>query len=518
MPTDRSHWSSPESPSFGETSPILCHLHRAQAPEPTRMPILLADHPLFVAPALLLFDLALWRLLAERPHGWRVALRLGFFLLYSLLLFNAGISPLQKASWPEDLPSHLVATALQIMWWLFGARCLTVLIGALLLQRVGHAGRLLQEVIGALIFLAAIIAAAGYVLDLPVKGLLATSGVVAIVLGLALQSTLSDVFSGIILNTTKPYQLDDWISIDGTEGKVVEIDWRSTYLQTAQGSLAVIPNSLAAKAKLLNLSRPANLYGVSVVLEISPLVRPRPVIEALERALRGCRALLPNPAPTVGIHKAGGTGVEYEMSGYVAAMGEKREVRNQLHDLAFRHLQAAGISLLSVPEVQAAHALQSQARRLLGESPLFAALNDEERDALAGHMRPQAFKAGEVLLDLGEVSDDLLILESGVVSVSLPRDAGSVEAGRIGPGEVIGEAGVLSHSGWQARFTALSDGRLYRIDGQALQPCLATRQEIAEAMARLLDYRQQASAALLVETPVHAPRRGLLQWLAGLRR
>ncbi|MDF3936971.1 mechanosensitive ion channel domain-containing protein [Pseudomonas citronellolis] len=482
------------------------------------MPALLAAHPLFIAPVLLLADLALWRLLAERPHGWRVALRLGFFLLFSLLLFNAGISPLQKAPWPEDLPSHLVATFLQIMWWLFGARCLTVLIGALLLQRVGHAGRLLQEVIGALIFLAASIATAGYVLDLPVKGLLATSGVVAIVLGLALQSTLSDVFSGIILNTTKPYQLDDWIAIDGTEGKVVEIDWRSTYLQTAQGSLAVIPNSLAAKAKLLNLSRPANLYGVSVVLEISPLLRPRPVIEALERALRGCRALLPNPPPSVSIRKAGGNGVEYEMSGYVAAMAEKREVRNQLHDLAFRHLQAAGIALLSVPEVQAARALQSRARGLLGESPLFAALADDEKDALAEHMRPQAFKAGEVLLEVGEVSSDLLILESGVVSVTLPRESGSVEAGRMGPGEVIGEAGVLGHGGWQVRFAALSDGRLYRLDGQALQPCLEARQEIAEAMARLLDFRQQASAALLVEAPARAPRRGLLQWLAGLRR
>ena len=80
--------------------------------------------------------------------------------------------------------------------------------------------------------------------------LLATSGVVAIVLGLALQSTLSDVFSGIVLNTTKPYQLDDWISIDGTEGRVTDIDWRATRLQTSQGSMAVIPNSLAAKAKM----------------------------------------------------------------------------------------------------------------------------------------------------------------------------------------------------------------------------------------------------------------------------
>jgi len=51
-------------------------------------------------------------------------------------------------------------------------------------------------------------------MGLPVKGLLATSGAVAIIMGLALQSTLSDVFSGIVLNTTKPYQLNDWIVVE----------------------------------------------------------------------------------------------------------------------------------------------------------------------------------------------------------------------------------------------------------------------------------------------------------------
>ena len=136
-----------------------------------------------------------------------------------------------------------------------------MVIGLLLIARGGHTGRLLQDVLGALIFLVAIVAAAAYVMQLPVKGLLATSGVMAIVIGLALQSTLSDVFSGIVLNTTRPYQIDDWISIDGTEGKVIDIDWRATRLLTGNGSMAVIPNSVAAKAKLLNFSRPADVHG-----------------------------------------------------------------------------------------------------------------------------------------------------------------------------------------------------------------------------------------------------------------
>ncbi|MFP3608375.1 mechanosensitive ion channel domain-containing protein, partial [Paraburkholderia sp. SIMBA_053] len=76
------------------------------------------------------------------------------------------------------------------------------------------------------VFLAAVVAALGFVLELPVRGLVATSGALAIVLGLAIQSTLSDVFAGIVINTTEPYHIGNWVIIDGVEGKVLEMNWR----------------------------------------------------------------------------------------------------------------------------------------------------------------------------------------------------------------------------------------------------------------------------------------------------
>lgn len=83
---------------------------------------------------------------------------------------------MQAPLFADDRVVELGATALGILWWLYAARVLTEVIGLVLMRRIGHSGRLLQDVIGALVFLAAIVAAAGYVLELPVKGLLATSG------------------------------------------------------------------------------------------------------------------------------------------------------------------------------------------------------------------------------------------------------------------------------------------------------------------------------------------------------
>jgi CRP-like cAMP-binding protein len=334
----------------------------------------------------------------------------------------------------------------------------------------------------------------------------------AIIVGLALQSTLSDVFSGIVLNTTKPYQLDDWISIDGTEGRVTDIDWRATRLQTAQGSLAVIPNSLAAKAKIINFSRPSDMFGVSITLQVSPHARPNTVIDALERAMQGCRFLLDTPAPSVALKGSSSTGVEYEISGFVASMSEKRTVRNQLFDLAYRHLQASGVNLLSSVEPTLSDNL-SRPRALLDSSPIFSTLRQEEKDTFSQNMTLQTFRAGETILEAGEVSDHLFIIESGVVSVTLNRHGSPFESGRMGPGEVIGEAGILDDSSVPAQFTAKTFCGLYRIEKSYLKPCLDARHDIGDAMKTLLDYRLYKAKTLTQELPVAEAKKGFLQWL-----
>ena len=72
-------------------------------------------------------------------------------------------------------------------------------------------------------------------------------------LGLALQSTLGDVFSGIVLNLAKPYHPGDWIILDGgTQGCVVETDRRATHILTPDNDLAIISKGKGADAKQLS--------------------------------------------------------------------------------------------------------------------------------------------------------------------------------------------------------------------------------------------------------------------------
>ena len=88
-------------------------------------------------------------------------------------------------------------------------------------------------------------------------------------LGLALQSTLADLFSGIAINIEDPFRAGDWKSVDGTnEGQVVEINWRATWIRDRNGDTLVIPNSQIAKSRMTNHSLPERAHPTNIGIDI----------------------------------------------------------------------------------------------------------------------------------------------------------------------------------------------------------------------------------------------------------
>jgi small-conductance mechanosensitive channel len=85
-----------------------------------------------------------------------------------------------------------------VAWWLLGARVVVAVVRLVLRRgRRSHETRLFSDLVAAAVYVGAVFAVLNSVLEQPIRGLLATSGIIAIVLGLALQNTLADVFAGI---------------------------------------------------------------------------------------------------------------------------------------------------------------------------------------------------------------------------------------------------------------------------------------------------------------------------------
>ncbi|HEX4567809.1 MAG TPA: mechanosensitive ion channel domain-containing protein, partial [Vicinamibacterales bacterium] len=130
--------------------------------------------------------------------------------------------------------------------------------------------------------------------------LLTTSAVSAVVLGFALQDTLGNAFSGLAIQSEKPFHVGQWVKIGAEfEGRVAEVTWRATKLRTKAGNFVIVPNNVVAKEAITNYSEPAAPTMLFVDVGASYLVPPNQVKAAMIEAMQYSSRVLAAPAPDV---------------------------------------------------------------------------------------------------------------------------------------------------------------------------------------------------------------------------
>ena len=155
----------------------------------------------------------------------------------------------------------------------------------------------LREVFALVIFLIALllVLSIGYHASAQLKGVVAGSGVAAIILGLAGQNLLSGIIAGVSLQISRPYKVGDWLKVGETFAEVMEINWRSTRLRTNDTIYLDIPNSEIIKTTIVNLHYPTELHAMRIRVGVDYNVPPNRVKDALARAAQSAKNVLPDP-------------------------------------------------------------------------------------------------------------------------------------------------------------------------------------------------------------------------------
>ena len=467
-----------------------------------------ARDPLIGAFALMAVGVLVSRLLLKQQPIWRAIARVVFLVLLTLLLLRNGIVPYEPLH-STGTPFHdVIVGTLKIAWWFWAAWFLVALIRSIVVfEHRRHEGKLIQDLLSALIYLAAAFAVIAYVFDFPVQGLLATSGVIAIVLGLALQSTLNDVFSGLVLSLSRPYRPGDWINIEGgTEGQVIEMNWRATHVLTPRRDLAIVPNSTIAKSKILNVSFPSSIHGITVSVQLDFRTPPANGTNVLELAMLNSRSILAIPRPTVRVVSIDAAQTGYELTFFIEQLGSATEAQNELFDLIFRHVIAAG-ALLAAPKNGSYQSPQSPGDEamktektgpeiVLDLVPIFSTLTPSERAGIAAKLKQRSYEKGDTLVEPETVLQSLFIVGNGVLSVTRTDSRGETELLRFGPGDTFGEIGLLTGASCRATVTALAPSTVYELAKTNLAPILEARPQIAYELSRALAQQQAAGRVL----------------------
>src|SRR5438309_8038844 len=281
----------------------------------------------------------------------------------------------------------------------------------------------LREVVGGLIFLLVLllVLSYGYHAEAQLKGLLAGSGVVAIVVGFAGQNLFAGIIGGIAIHINRPYKLGDWLKVGDTYAEVREINWRSTRLCTNDDIYLDIPNNEMVSHQIVNLHYPTEIHAMRIRVGVEYKNPPNLVKDALGRAAQSAKNVVPNPPVKVFLVDFADYAVIFEIKYYMGNHARINETNDAVRTNVWYELKRQGITIpfpirtLHV-ERKAARPVQEdqeEALSILRDEPLFSCLSEEQLNQLVTHARLSAFGRGEPVIEEGAAGDSMFVMLRG---------------------------------------------------------------------------------------------------------
>lgn len=185
--------------------------------------------------------------------------------------------------------------------------------------------------------------------DVQIASLLATSAVFSLILGLALQETLGNLFAGIAMQFDKPYEIGDWIEIQtGTQkwvGQVYEISWRATVLIGWLDEVITIPNRIMAQSQVANFSARGRPIWRLMTFRFPFGVPVDQAKSEILKALDEVRSVMNHPRPNVIVAETTDSWVSLRLSYAIADYGHQYSVADEVYTRVLEKLNEAGIPL-----------------------------------------------------------------------------------------------------------------------------------------------------------------------------
>jgi len=372
----------------------------------------------------------------------------------------------------------------------------------------------LREVIGGLIFLIALlfVLSSGYHAEAQLKGLLAGSGIVAIILGFAGQSFFAGIIAGVSIQINRPYKVGDWLQVGERFAEVMEINWRSTRLRTNDAIYLDIPNNEMVSHAIVNLHYPTVVHAMRIRVGVEYKNPPNRVKDALFRAASSAEGVLAEPKVKIFLVDFADSAVIYEIKFYMGNHARINEINDAVRTNVWYELKRQRITIpfpirtLHV-ERRAARTVQEdqeEARTILRDEPLFECLSDAQIDDLVKDARLNHFGRGERVIQEGAEGDSMFVLLRGAAQVSVSKNGSSIPVASLGAGDCFGEMSLLTGERRTATVRAESDCYVMEISKPVMAEVIRDSPDCLERLSELLAKRKLENEGVLKEAASQA--------------
>jgi small-conductance mechanosensitive channel/CRP-like cAMP-binding protein len=343
--------------------------------------------------------------------------------------------------------------------------------------------------------------------------LMTGSAIVTAAVAFSMQDTLGNVLGGVLLQLDDSIREGDWVRVDDLAGRVAQVRWRHTTLETPNGERIVLPNAWLLKNRfaVAGSAGAAAMLRRWVRLTVDLGSAPGDVCRVLAEAVTN--AEIPNvetkPACDVVVMEVGPRSATYAIRYWLRDPWHADASDSAVRIHAIAALARNGMKLGAPYQEQfwirddeeqrrAVQVADHERRvRALAAVDLFAPLSDAEREALAPHLRYAPFVAGDVMTRQGAVAHWLYLIIAGYADVHVDGADGHTRVGELGPGTIFGEMGLLTGAPRRATVTARTDVVCYRLDKDGFEAIVRGRPDIAESISRVLAERNRRTEGLL---------------------
>ncbi len=322
-----------------------------------------------------------------------------------------------------------------------------------------------------------------------VGGLFTALGVSSIVLGLALQNSVGQIISGLLLLFEQPFEIGDWLDTPSARGRVIEVNWRATHIETGSG-LQVMPNSVLAGASFTNLSRPAGKHTISVSTVFAATDSPDAVCDTLTRVAARLPQLRVGDQPaTVPV---GAT--EFRTTIPLRSPAVDGAARATFLRWTWYAARRAGLHL---DQVDDDFATEARTKAHLQAIAPHLRLTGIEQQLLLPKVRLARYGADEILQTTGELPTQMTFIVSGRVQLTVTDDDGGVLPVRtLHHGDFLGQT-ALTRESVSAGAIALEEVTVLQIDRDDIEELVMHKPLLLQDLGKAIEQRRERVQSVL---------------------
>ncbi len=371
-----------------------------------------------------------------------------------------------------------------------------------------QAPQILRLVVSILCYSALFVLIYTLVFKRSLSGILATSAVLSVILGLALQDTLGNFFAGISLHIEQPFHIGDTLHLGGMIGRVESVSWRTTAIRTCDNSVIVFPNSRIAR-------EPLEIHALNVLnrrtlrFPAPCSIPPRKIIAIVQQAVRSVPQLASEMAPSTRIAEFSESGVTYELLYWISDYMSTPELDSIIRERIWYSFGRNGIEI----PFPVRHVLLEQRKTtegpeeadyqgILAAVDILKPLTSQERQEVAQSLVQRVYAPGEVIVRRGEAGDSMFVIHRGRAEVLISDASGRPQqVAALGAGSFFGEMSLFTGEARAADVRAMEELDLLVIQKPAIERLLNENGGLAQAFSVTIAQRQARLAEISRAVP-----------------